>query len=178
MRATTLFFYHLSLRGLAVLGLPFLAILSFQTFLTTLDGGQAIWPRLILILGTAPMCLFFAAPALLPRRVRRPDLRDLGPFLFVGLGFAGFAVMSLAQAAIQGLTLPTEILRDLNTWTGALALLLGGCAGLLALSLCNQADGSNKPDVQTPKRPKNKTPRPSGDELRALRHARMESTSL
>ncbi|MBT8155269.1 hypothetical protein KMP13_15620 [Epibacterium ulvae] len=179
MRSVTLVAYHLCLRALALLGLPFLVIHGHQTLLNLVQNGtDDVWPSLVLILGTAPLCLFFAAPQLLPRRVRTPNLRELGPFLFIGLGLAGFAVMSLAQAAINGLNLPAETVEILSKSGGALAVLLAGTAGLLALTLCNQTKDPREFDHLKTKRQSRKKKRPSTDELRALRHARMRAAPM
>lgn len=172
MRTTLLFFYHLSLRALALLGMSLLVVLAQQTFSSALQpAATEIWPRVMLIAGTAPLCVFFALPSLLPARLRQPDLRELGPFLFVGLGLIGFAVMSVARAAISELPFTAVNAEFWSAVIGAAAILLGGTAGLLALTLCNQA-----PDTSvSPRRRDKRVPRPSSEELRALRHARMQS---
>ncbi|MQY41202.1 hypothetical protein GG681_00975 [Epibacterium sp. SM1969] len=172
MRVTLLFFYHLSLRMLAILGLPLLVLLSHQTLTTLVDTGAGdVWPRIILVAGTAPLCVFFAIPSLLPARLRQPDLRELGPFLFVGLGLIGFAVMSVARAAVSELAPRAQNVEFWSAALGAAAILIGGTAGLLALTLSNQAPESNIAPRRTTKR----APRPSSEELRAMRHARMQS---
>ncbi len=179
MRSVTLVAYHLCLRALALLGLPFLVIHGHQTALDLVQNGTGdLWRNLILICGTAPLCLFFAIPTLLPRRVRTPNLRELGPFLFIGLGLAGFAVMSLAQAAIGGLNLPANTLDLLSKMGGAVALLLAGTAGLLALTMCNQSkDQREFGHIKRTERGRKKK-RPTTEELRALRHARMRQAPL
>lgn len=182
MRSLLLVLYHLCLRCLALLGLPFLVILGYHTLTEGLSGTPVppaqLWPNLVLLFGAAPLCLFFALPNALPRRVKQPDVRDLGPFLFVGLGFAGFAVMHLAQAALQGLALPDPLAQDLPRAFGAAAILLGGAAGLLALTLCNHEGGGQKitdhPAGRTRSRAVAGRARPDAATLRALRHSRMK----
>ncbi len=181
MRSPLLVLYHLCLRALGLLGLPVLVIVGHQAWVLLQTAGyDQAWPRLALIVGSLPLSLLFLVPQYLPQRLRHPNVRELGPFLFVGLGLIGFALMNMSQAATEGLSLAPEVETLLVRIFGVTTILIGGVAGILALTLCNQSPRArlvngrlNAPiDPSVPRRNKPIT-RPSAEDLRALRHARM-----